>query len=171
MKHKDGKKIDNEERYPERPRKIDELNSLISSMRKESENYEKEFKAFDKSAIPRDFLYLSWNYKETIERLLDWYAITADSSYVGSKVGKPENIGAKEIALTWVKNFQASNSDPNRFPTAKQLHKGVGEEIARLALERMEAPADVSERTCSSWLTQMKMGSFTTKNTDPWWDF
>ena len=171
MKHKKGKIIQDEESYPKLPRKIDELKSLIDSMRNESKKYEKEFRAFDKSAIPRDFLYLSWNYKEAIEQLLEWYEITSDSYYVGSKVGKPENMGAKEIAHTWVKNFQVSIGDPKHFPTAKQLHKGVREEIARLALERLVAPEDVSERTCSSWLTQMRRGSFTTKNNDPWWDF
>ncbi|CAN1536950.1 hypothetical protein MCEZE4_01625 [Burkholderiaceae bacterium] len=171
MKHKKGEIIEDEDSYPKLPRKIDELRSLIDSMRNESKIYEKKFRAFDKSAIPRDFLYLSWNYKEAIEHLLEWYEMTSDSYNVGAKVGKPENMGAKEIALTWVKNSQASIGDPNHFPTAKQLHKGVGEEIARLALQRLNTPEDVSERTCSSWLTQMKRGTFTTKVDDPWWDF
>ncbi len=160
MKIKNGVKIEEEEQYPEPPKDIELLRNTISSMERASRDFEKNFKEFDKSPIPKEFLYLCWHYKEQIEQLIYEYRQIDGSHYSWTKVGKPENIEAKRIALQCVESFQSTNKDPNKLPTASYLHKAIDQRITRLILDRQEAPEMVSERTCSVWLTQMKRGIF-----------
>lgn len=169
IRHINNKKIEVEEIYSTPPKRVDELRGHIRHLLKMAKEFENNFKKFNKSGISRDFLYLNWNFKEAIEQWIEHYEIIDGSSFSG-RVGKPPSDEVKLLAKKYVEQFQAKAKDSNKFPTAKNLHEILGPQIDDLVLKGIKAP-DISERTCSGWLTEMRRGTFRIKSKEDPWDW
>jgi uncharacterized protein (UPF0262 family) len=170
IRHKNGATIEVEKTEIHRPAKIDELRSIIKYLQKITNKFEVEFKNFDKSAISKDFLYLNWNYAQSVKKAIEDYELVDRSTYAGIKAGKPKNIEAMKIAKRYVEDYQAKVKDSSKYPTGIELQAEIERQISALVLSRIDAPKYVEVRTCSSWLTQMKRGTFKIKDEDDPWD-
>jgi len=166
---KKKKKIDDD--LPSPPRRIDELRNHVLKLAKDAKLFEKKFKAFDKTGISRDFLYLNWRFKELVEGWVEHYKYIEDTSQIG-RVGKPANDGAKVLAKEYVDYYQKKAKDSTKYPTGQELQEFIEYQIELLRSKGEPAPKYVEVRTCSSWLTQMKRGKFRIKSLenleDPW---
>jgi hypothetical protein len=162
--------VEVEEIYPQPPKRIDEIRSHISHLESLAKEFESSFKNFDKTGISRDFLYLNWNFKDAVEQWIEHYKMIEGSSF-GGKVGKPSNDAVKLLAKKYVEKFQENHNDPKKFPTDIELYLALEPQINDLVLKGVIA-REVSRRTCSAWLTDMRRGKFRIKGEeDPWADW
>lgn len=166
MKYINNKKIEDKDPHEDLPSKANEIKSHINDLEKYVKNFEVDFKKFDKTGISREFLYLNWNFKEYLEKWLENYHVVNGTLY--GSVGRPSSDNIKILAKKYVDEYQKRIQDDTKYPTAIALKNALTPQIDDLVLQGITA-IDISTRTCSDWLTQMRRGTFRIKSQeDPW---
>jgi len=65
---------------------------LLASLEDAKNHYEKEFLNFDKSSIPREFLYIYWGLRNEVQDFLDRYPLAESYTLPGKKMGRKKMI-------------------------------------------------------------------------------
>jgi hypothetical protein len=148
------------------PTKKQFTHHLLGSLENAKNHYEKEFLNYDKSSIPRDFLYIFWGLRNEVKDFLDRYPLAEDYTLPGKKLGRNKNEGAREIAGKVLMDYRVQEGDLSAIPTGQYLFEKINEIINAKALAGEPCPMDVKLRTCQLWAKEIREGSFIPKEID-----
>jgi len=151
---------------PTPPTKKQFTHFLLASLEDAKNHYENEFLNFDKSSIPRDFLYIFWGLRNEVRDFLDRYPLAEGYTLPGKKMGRNKNDDAREIANKVLIEYRVTKGDSSATPTGQYLFEKINEIINIKALAGEPCPMDVKLRTCQLWVKEIRDGSFDTQDTD-----
>jgi len=146
--------------YPEEPTRKDMVNHLLNNLNGAREHYEKEFLAFDKKSIPRDFLHIFWGLRNEVCYFLEYFEQVEKSTKSGKSIGRNKSIDTMKIAIDVVNEYRFTNNIKNGLPTGQYLYEKVNAKINAMALRGEPCPMDISLRACQDWIKKMREGRF-----------